>query len=74
MPAIGGAGAVSVRRQDGNPRSISSTDVNDYLREIAGRDFSAKDFRTWHGTVQAFEWIRVRFACDDVDPIVRPGG
>lgn len=35
------------------PQSISSTDVNAYLREIAGAEFSAKDFRTWAGTVIA---------------------
>lgn len=34
-------------------RSISSQDVNEYLREISGQDFSAKDFRTWAGTVLA---------------------
>jgi DNA topoisomerase-1 len=31
--------------------SISSQDVNAYLREIAGDDFTAKDFRTWEGTL-----------------------
>ena len=36
---------------DGEVRDISSQDVNDYLREITGEDFSAKDFRTWAGTV-----------------------
>jgi DNA topoisomerase I len=35
----------------GEPREISSSDVNDYLREISGRDITAKDFRTWSGTV-----------------------
>jgi DNA topoisomerase-1 len=34
-------------------RSLSSTDVNAYLREIGGADFSAKDFRTWAGTLAA---------------------
>ncbi len=29
---------------------VDSSDVNDYLREITGNDFTAKDFRTWHGT------------------------
>jgi DNA topoisomerase I len=38
---------------DGEPQTITSTDVNDYLREIAGAEFTAKDFRTWAGTVQA---------------------
>jgi DNA topoisomerase-1 len=32
---------------------IKSQDVNDYLREITGEDFTAKDFRTWAGTVLA---------------------
>ena len=29
---------------------ITSTDVNNYIRDIAGEDFTAKDFRTWGGT------------------------
>jgi DNA topoisomerase I len=37
----------------GRPQKINSEDVNDYLRQIAGREFSAKDFRTWAGTVLA---------------------
>ena len=42
--------------EDGELRGISSTDVNDYLAEAAqGERFTAKDFRTWHGTVQALE-------------------
>jgi DNA topoisomerase I len=39
--------------ENGEKRSIGSTDVNDYLRDIAGDDFTAKDFRTWAGTVLA---------------------
>lgn len=35
------------------PQNITSTDVNDYLKEITGQDFTAKDFRTWGGTVLA---------------------
>jgi DNA topoisomerase I len=31
--------------------NVTSQDVNDYLREITGQDFTAKDFRTWAGTV-----------------------
>jgi len=38
---------------DDRVRDINSADVNDYLREIAGDDFTAKDFRTWAGTVLA---------------------
>jgi DNA topoisomerase-1 len=37
----------------GNAREITSQDVNEYLRKITGEDFTAKDFRTWAGTVLA---------------------
>jgi len=36
---------------EGQMHDIGSGDVNDYLREITGRDFTAKDFRTWAGTI-----------------------
>jgi DNA topoisomerase-1 len=39
--------------EDGRRQSIDSADVNNYLREISGQDFTAKDFRTWAGTVLA---------------------
>jgi DNA topoisomerase-1 len=49
--------------EDGELRSVSSTDVNDYLAEASpGERFTAKDFRTWHGTVQALELTRL--ACE----------
>lgn len=44
---------------DGERHAIESTDVNGYLREISGGDFSAKDFRTWNGTVLALRHLRV---------------
>jgi DNA topoisomerase-1 len=34
-------------------RDVHSADINDYLRETTGAEMSAKDFRTWHGTVRA---------------------
>jgi DNA topoisomerase-1 len=34
-------------------REVTSADVNAYLKEITGRDITAKDFRTWAGTVMA---------------------
>jgi DNA topoisomerase-1 len=37
--------------QTGGARSVTSQDVNDYLHEITGEEFTAKDFRTWAGTV-----------------------
>jgi DNA topoisomerase-1 len=39
--------------EDGELRDVTSSDVNAYLREITGQDVTAKDFRTWHGTVMA---------------------
>ena len=39
-------------------RDIGSADVNEYLREIAGEEFTAKDFRTWAGTVLAAQALR----------------
>jgi len=51
---------------DGNPRSIDSTDVNAYLNSITDPDahFTAKDFRTWAGTVLAAMTLRDFAPCD----------
>src|SRR5438874_10965920 len=38
---------------EGEVRNVTSQDVNDYLREITNENFTAKDFRTWAGTVLA---------------------
>ncbi len=44
--------------EDGQARAVDSADVNDYIREIAGANFTAKDFRTWHGTTHALAlWV-----------------
>ena len=40
-------------RENGGLRDVRSSDVNAYIREVAGDGFSAKDFRTWHATVLA---------------------
>ncbi len=42
----------------GTVHEVSSDDVNTYLREIAGEEFSAKDFRTWAGTIHAATALR----------------
>jgi DNA topoisomerase-1 len=39
--------------ESGNCQDVTSTDVNSYLKEITGKDITAKDFRTWAGTVLA---------------------
>ena len=46
----------------GEPHAVDSQAVNDYLRRASGEDFTAKDFRTWHGTVLA------AWALKDVGP------
>ncbi len=43
---------------DGNLHSVGSSDVNQYVREAAGDDFTAKDFRTWAGTMLAAEALQ----------------
>jgi DNA topoisomerase-1 len=44
--------------ENGEAKPIDSADVNDYLREITGEDFTAKDFRTWAGTILAARFLR----------------
>ena len=48
----GGNGLLAYRS---GPRwhDVTAADINDYLREVSGNDFTAKDFRTWHATVLA---------------------
>lgn len=43
---------------EGHPRSVDAADVNEYLREITGQPFTAKDFRTWAGSVLACTMLR----------------
>lgn len=43
---------------EGQREKVDSEDVNDYLREISGSDFTAKDFRTWAGTALAAMALR----------------
>jgi DNA topoisomerase-1 len=47
--------------EDGERRAVESADVNRYIREAIGEDFSAKDFRTWAGTLAA---ARALIACE----------
>jgi DNA topoisomerase-1 len=50
--------------EDGSVRAVDSADVNDYIRAAAGADFTAKDFRTWHGSVQALSLWAGQCAAD----------
>jgi DNA topoisomerase-1 len=47
--------------ENGEPQSLESGDVNDYLREISGGDFTAKDFRTWGGTCLAVDCLLKKY-------------
>ncbi|APE28283.1 DNA topoisomerase IB [Aurantiacibacter gangjinensis] len=42
---------------DGEPCDVNSGHVNEYLREVMGENFSAKNFRTWHASVMAFRLL-----------------
>jgi DNA topoisomerase-1 len=44
--------------ESGKRQVVGSTDVNAYLKEVTGEDYTSKDFRTWAGTVHAAELLR----------------
>jgi DNA topoisomerase-1 len=49
--------------ENGEPCAVDSADVNQYIREASGQDFTAKDFRTWAGTVLAVRELCAAGAC-----------
>jgi DNA topoisomerase I len=53
---------------NGQPQAVDSGDVNDYLRELTGGDFTAKDFRTWGGTCLAASCLLKQCAQQERDP------
>ena len=53
------------RDADGRRQEVTSGDVNEYLRDISGDEFTAKDFRTWAGTVAAAMALQELSAIDD---------
>jgi DNA topoisomerase-1 len=55
----------------GNCRCIDSGMVNDYIKLISGCDFTAKDFRTWSGTVQALLAFKNLGSCDKITEVKR---
>lgn len=52
---INGSRRLLAHRHDGQWSDLSSSEVNDYLADLFGGTFTAKDFRTWHATVIAAE-------------------
>lgn len=63
MDALPGYEVFAYRDEAGEVVDVRSEDVNAYIKELAGEDFSAKDFRTWAGTVAA------AVALDEVGPL-----
>jgi DNA topoisomerase I len=63
MDALPGYEVFSYRDEHGEVVDLRSADVNAYIKEQMGEDFSAKDFRTWAGTVAA------AVALDEVGPV-----
>ncbi len=59
---------------DGDPKPISSGDVNDYIKEACGADFTAKHFRTWSANVIACEQLlkKAEHARITVKTVVEP--
>ena len=49
----GGGGQLLVYRSGSRWHDVTAADINDFLREVSGGDYTAKDFRTWHATVLA---------------------
>jgi DNA topoisomerase-1 len=54
---LGGQDLFTYEDEDGGTATVTSSDVNDYLRSIAHLDITAKDFRTWGGTVVMTETL-----------------
>jgi DNA topoisomerase-1 len=50
--------------EDGHRHAVESADVNAYIRDVLGEDFSAKDFRTWAGTLAAARALVTLPACE----------
>jgi DNA topoisomerase-1 len=53
---------------DGKRTSIDSGQINNYIKEITENDFTAKDFRTWGGTLEALRQFAVCFNNEDEQP------
>jgi DNA topoisomerase-1 len=51
--------------EEGRRQAIGSGEVNEYLRDVSGQDFTAKDFRTWAGTVAASMALQDFLEIDD---------
>ena len=59
-----GGGRLLAYRRGSCWHDVTATDINDYLREVSGGEFTAKDFRTWHATVLAAVGLAVSEGAD----------
>jgi DNA topoisomerase-1 len=66
LQAIGGARRLfNYLDEDGRPKPVTSGDINRYLKEATAPEFSAKDFRTWGGTLLAAQELAEIGCCED---------
>src|SRR5215213_10121183 len=65
IKAIGGARLFEYVGEDGKIRAVTPRDVNDYIKAAAGAEFSAKDFRTWGGTLLTAVELAELGGCED---------
>ena len=65
IKSIGGAKLFNYLGGDGKARPVTPRDVNDYIKSATGPEFSAKDFRTWGGTLMAAIALAETGCCED---------
>ncbi|HEX8852534.1 MAG TPA: hypothetical protein VF754_03555, partial [Pyrinomonadaceae bacterium] len=66
IKAIGGSRLFQYYDEEGRRRAVCPRDVNDYIKAATGQEFSAKDFRTWGGTLLAAVELAELGCCEDV--------
>ncbi len=65
IKSLGGSKLFQYIGEDGKTRPVTPRDVNEYIKAAAGPEFSAKDFRTWGGTLLAATELAEIGCCDD---------
>ena len=71
IKAIGGAKLFEYVGDDGRVRAVTPRDVNDYIKAATSPEFSAKDFRTWGGTLLAASELAEMGYCEDERQVKR---
>ena len=66
IKALGGSRLFNYVGEDGRPHPVSPRDVNEYIKAATAPEFSAKDFRTWGGTLLAATELAEIGCCEDV--------